>query len=557
MLLLYHLDATSTIWTSDTVSINVAQILRQAALQTPERVAMTVVDAEGVRADWTCERLDRAARHVAAKIAPGTRVAVQAPNGAAFVAAWFGTLYAGGTVIPIPMELPPAAAAPRLAHADMLLTEALDLEPASKARCLAEPRSTAGDDPAMILFTSGTTANPRGVVIGHSALLLHTTTVVHRTLRLTADDVILGVLPFTHSYGCRMVLLAGLVSGARIVTTPTFSARQSRALMAEEGVTWVPAVPTMFAAWAAVAPSDRSDAPPKTAVRWCLSAGAPLPDAIRLSAERAIGAEIRQGYGMTEATFSTLDAPPHPQRAGSVGRPVWGVEVKLVDDAGSSVPTGERGQILLRGPNQMLGYLDDPDATQATLAATGVSRLQSGNVHAVRGARARRDQESGRFERGGAERAGGLAALGKARSAFPRTLVDGEGWIHSGDIGVLDADGTLTVIDRVKDIILRGGFTVYPSRVEAAVAAFPGVLQAAVVGRPDDFYGEEVVACIIVDPAAPPDHAALDRHLAGILAEAERPHEIVVLDAFPLGPSRKVLKRRLRATVAAAASKRS
>jgi long-chain acyl-CoA synthetase len=350
----------------------------------------------------------------------------------------------------------------------------------------------------MILYTSGTTGEPKGAMISHAALTRHTRILVEQVVHLDENDRILGVLPLAHSYGCRMVMLASLQARCPCVLLPRFHPMTSLQAMIEEQITWVPAVPTMYAAWGALPPGPRPER-----LRWCLASGAPLADEIARRAEARFGVEVRQAYGMTESTISTMNAPPDERVIGSVGRPAPGIEVRVVDDDERDLPTGESGQVLLRGHNLMSGYLDDPAAT----------------AEALRG-----------------------------------------GWMHSGDVGRLDAEGRLYVVDRIKDMIIRGGNNVYPSEVEAALASHPGVREVAVVGRPDAYLGEEVVAVIVradgtsasSDPSAAgaPSTEELRAWAAARVAATKVPREYAFVDALPLGPSRKVLKRELRDQIA-------
>ena len=203
-----------------------------------------------------------------------------------------------------------------------------------------------------------------------------------------------------------------------------------------------------------------------------------------------LGAEVRQGYGLTEATFTTIDGPRDVRGPGTVGRPVWGVEVRIVDTAGVPLARGQAGEILVRGQNVMAGYLDDPETS----------------------ARVVRD-----------------------------------GWLHTGDIGVLDEDGRLSVVDRLKDLVLRGGNNVYPSEVEDALAHHPAIAGVAVIGRPDPYYGEEVVAIVVLQQGRTLPLEELDAFARERLAAHKVPREVVFLDRLPVGPSGKVLKRALRA----------
>jgi long-chain acyl-CoA synthetase len=210
-----------------------------------------------------------------------------------------------------------------------------------------------------------------------------------------------------------------------------------------------------------------------------LSAGAPLPDALCRRAEARLGCVVRQGYGLTEASFSTIDAPPSPRAVGCVGRPVAGVQLRIASD----------GEIQVRGPHVMLGYVDDEDATTAAFA---------------------------------------------------------DGWLRTGDVGRLDDDGRLWIVDRAKDLIIRGGNNVYPSEVEAALAAHPAVAEVAVVGRPDDYFGEEVVAIVVTRAGAATTAEELAAFAHVRVAATKVPREYVFVASLPLGPSNKVLKRELR-----------
>jgi long-chain acyl-CoA synthetase len=258
---------------------------------------------------------------------------------------------------------------------------------------------------------------------------------------------------------------------------PRFDPARALVLLDAHGVTWWPAVPTMLAA--VCAPEQRDAAPPR-ALQWVLSAGAPLADALCRRAEARLGCEVRQGYGLTEASFSTIDAPPSPRALGSVGRPVAGVEVRIATD----------GEIEVRGPHRMREYLDDAPATADA-------------------------------------------------------IVDG-GWLRTGDVGRLDADGRLWVVDRTKDLIIRGGNNVYPSEVEAALAAHPAVAEVAVVGRPDDYYGEEVVAVVVPRAGASASVDELTAFARARVAATKVPRQWAFVAALPLGASGKVLKRALR-----------
>lgn len=486
---------------------NVGSFLHRWATRDPTRTA--IIDSGRGDLARSYEALDREASRVAAHLVAqglgaGDRVAVCTDNGLEFVAAWFGAVYAGCTTLPIPVMSTSHEIAFRLGHAGCkaLLSDArhFDLSHESKERAGTDteiirvdeaiknargemyPVTCKPDALAMILYTSGTTGAAKGVCITHGSLGAHTAALVEHTLTLSDSDRVLGTLPLTHSYGIRMTLLVPFYAGASTVFVPRFSPEQTLDLCTKHEVTWLPGVPTMFIAWANAA----GQAPPPS-LRWCMSAGAPLAEDSRLRAEERLGATVRQGYGLTEATFSTINAPPDEAAPGSVGQPVSGVEVRIANENGEALPTRARGEVLVRGQNVMAGYLDDKTAS----------------AHAMRG-----------------------------------------GWLHSGDIGFVDEVGRLTVVDRSKDLILRGGHSVYPFEVESVVGSHPAVRDIAVIGEPDDYYGEEVVAVIALRT-----HVALqelDAWARERLAPYKVPRRYALIDALPQGASGKTLKRLLR-----------
>jgi long-chain acyl-CoA synthetase len=496
------------------MGLQVGQILRQAARFAPESCA--VVDlghTPEARREFSFAVLHRMACAVAEQLVqhgvqPGDRVALVAENSAEVAAAWFGVVYAGAAVVPLHLLSTPAELAERFTHAEIKLVFhdaaraavvaqalehaenlvfALPLQQLAFERAQADeryPLDTSPQTTALVLYTSGTTGRAKGAAVSHASLLLHTVLLVQHALGLDASSRVLCTLPLSHSYGCRLAMLAPFYARSRIVVMPRFDASRSLQALHAEGVTWLPAVPTMFAAWGQL--SAATQAP---SLRWALCAGAPLADATAQRAETVLGVEVRQGYGMTEATFSTMNAPPDRRVLGSVGKPAWGVELRIVDEAGRDVAAGEQGQVLVRGHNVMTHYLFDTEAT---------------------------------------------------REALP------DGWVHSGDVGELDQEGRLRIVDRIKDLIIRGGYNVYPSEIENVLGAHAGVHDSAVVGRADDFYGEEIVACVVLRPGQTTSAQELHAFAAQQLARHKLPREYVFVAQLPLGASGKVHKRTLR-----------
>lgn len=485
--------------------------LRTHATRFPERVAVVELGAdrraEHSYADCHARALRAASRLRGAGLAPGDRVAICVENGIGYVTAFFGSLYAGACVVPVSILAAPGELAHRLRHARVRAlwvdaprwalarhalgevgvgTTLLDVGDVTATSDDVSPWEPAPSDAAMLLYTSGTTGSPKAAVLSHASLAQHTAHLVHHHLPLDSRSVVLGALPLSHSFGTRMTLLAPFYAGARTVLMARFDAARSLEAMEQEGVTWLPGVPTMFAAW-----SRTEGSAPRT-LSACLSAGAPLTESVRRAAEARLGAPIRQGYGLTEASFSTLD-DSEDSAPGCSGHPVHGVEVRITSEKGEALPAGEVGEIRVRGTNVMSGYLDDPRATAEVIE---------------------------------------------------------DGFLHTGDLGRLDEHGRLYVVDRLKDLILRGGYNVVPAEVEAALAHVPGVAEVSVVGRPDPMLGEEIVAVIRPEPDTRlglADVAACARQRLG---RPKQPREVAFVDELPLGKSRKVLRRELRERLA-------
>jgi long-chain acyl-CoA synthetase len=508
------------------MGLQVGQVLREAAVRSPH--ACAVVDlghqAEQRRSisfsalhGMACEVARVLAEH---GVGRGDRVALVTENSAEAAAAWFGVVYAGAAVVPMHLLSAAGELTERFAHAGVkvvlhdrartslvaqtladgtvnaLCLESLDLL-APRENVPVEPRyplDMSAADTAMVLYTSGTTGRPKGASISHASLLLHTLLLLQNALGLDEQSRVLCVLPLSHSYGCRLAMLAPFYARARIVIMPRFDATRCLHALHTEEVSWFPGVPTMFTAIGQLGSDQQdmhnlTDAPRPLRLRWALCAGAPLADETVRRAESVLGVEVRQGYGMTEATFSTMNAPPDQRVIGSVGKPAWGVELRIVDAEGRDVARGQTGQVLVRGPNVMTGYLSDAEATAEALS---------------------------------------------------------DGWVHSGDVGVLDEQGRLRIVDRIKDLIIRGGYNVYPSEVENALGAHPDVHDVAVVGRPDAFYGEEVVAIIVAREGSQLDMQALHAFIAARVSRTKLPREYAVVSQLPLGASGKIHKRTLR-----------
>jgi long-chain acyl-CoA synthetase len=495
------------------VTLNLGSILQAAADSRPTHPAIRL----GERTVSYAE-LDRAARGVASSlrsrgIEPGEAVAILVPNLPEFTITYFGILYAGCTVVPLNVLL----SAPevtyhledsqsRLLFAHPLFGEAVrtgasdagvpvvwvggEGDDGVEAMASADPLSalypTSPSDTAVILYTSGTTGRPKGAELTHSNLLINCAIVVPRLLPLDVDDVTLATLPLFHSFGQTCIQNTSIALGATFTLLPRFTPEEALEIMERDRVTVFAGVPTMY--FALLHHEGRQY--DLSSLHYCMAGGAPMPVEVMKAFEAKYPVKILEGYGLSEtspvASFNMLNRPRKP---GSIGYPVWGVEMAILDEADQPVPDGQPGEICIRGHNIMKGYLRRPDATK----------------EALRG-----------------------------------------GWFHSGDIGVRDPDGSFAIVDRKKDMIIRGGFNIYPREVEEVLFGHPAILEAAVIGVPHERHGEEVKAIVVPAPGGAPTAAEVIAFCKERLAAYKYPRIVEFSESLPKGPTGKVLKRELR-----------
>ena len=433
------------------------------------------------------------------------RVAIAAPNGAGFVAAYLGVLHLGAVAVPLNPQAPAPEIERELAMVDAaaVVTDIDEVATAADGRVvIALPDGSdlapgrvatrvdpSADEPAALLFTSGTAGPPRAAVLTHANLGANLRQVLdHPGLALTPDDVALAALPFFHVFGLNVALGVTLAAGARLVVVPSFDPAQSLRVIAEHGVTVVAGVPAMFQAWAEVADANRDAF---ASVRLAVSGAAALDEAVADAVGERFGLVVHQGYGLTEASpIVTTTALADEPRVGSIGPPLPGVDVRLVDDDGSDVLAGDPGEIWVRGPNVFAGYWDDVDATNRVLTS--------------------------------------------------------DGWLRTGDLAVADERGVLSLVGRTKDVIIVSGFNVFPAEVEDTLRSHSAVVDVAVIGEPDERTGERVVAFVVPEKGAHPDVDELRRLAAGQLARYKCPARIEVVDALPRTLIGKVMHRALR-----------
>ncbi len=462
-------------------------------------------------------QLDDAAARVAgllqAKgVRPGDRVGIMLPNVPAFPMCYFGALRAGAVLVPLHVLLKEREVAFHLGDcgARVLLAwheldgavhagaatagaEVAVVEPVAFATQLdhVEPvRETVerrADDTAVILYTSGTTGTPKGAELTQANLRRNAAVAVE-LFGLEATDVTLGALPLFHAFGQTCALNATIAAGGCLTLLPRFDAEAALAILEGERVTVFEGVPTMYAALLNHPRAQEVDA---SSLRICVSGGAALPVELMREFEERFGCAILEGYGLSETSpVASFNRRDRERRPGSIGLPVDGVEMRVVDDDGAEVPRGELGEIVIRGHNVMKGYWNRPDATAAA--------------------------------------------------------IDADGWFHSGDVGRVDEDGYFAIVDRKKDLVIRGGFNVYPREIEEVLYEHPAVREAAVIGVPDALLGEEVAAAVALKPGARLTAAELRAFVKDRVAAYKYPREVWIVDELPKGPTGKILKREIR-----------
>lgn len=496
-----------------TATLSLASVLAESARRCPDKVAVIESGASFTYAQvWERSR-QVAAQLIADGVAPGDRVALLAPNVHQFVTSYFGILAAGGVVVPVPALLQGHEAAYLLENASVhhllfhpVLTSAAE-EAGKLTGAQTHDITTYGQeaaalpamvtrepwDAAVIFFTSGTTGRPKGATLTHFNLVMNATVAAFDGQSIEVEDVMMACLPLFHIYGQSCVMNAAFRRGATIVLQPRFDPAAALELMQEHHVTALSAVPTMYVQLLKTV--RENPALPVPALRDAISGGAALPVAILEQFEQLFGTKVHEGYGLSETSpVVSLNQDSFGVEPGSVGHPIWGVEVAIADpavpDAIVPMTAGERGEVVVRGHLVLDGYWENEAATDAAIV---------------------------------------------------------DGWFRTGDIGILDETGRLRIVDRTKDLVIRGGFNVYPREVEETLMRYPGVAQVAVIGVPDDNYGEEIVAVIVPTPEAdinPDDVIAWSREQLG---KHKYPRRVDLTDELPLGPSMKVLKRELRA----------
>jgi long-chain acyl-CoA synthetase len=514
--------------------LNLSILLEASARSHPQRDAVALGDLR-----LTYVQVDGLANQVAnvlvsRGIQPGDKVALSCPNLPHFPIVYYGILKAGGTVVPLNVLLKGREIAYHLTDSDakayfcfegtpdlpmgqmgyegfshvdtcqsffVITADQTAPSPIEGAETMAqamagqpaefESAATGATDTAVILYTSGTTGQPKGAELSHSNMVMNALT-CNRLFDSVASrhDTHLMVLPLFHSFGQTVNMNAGFSTAATLVLLPRFAADQALALMQKESITFFAGVPTMY--WGLLSALNEGVDVERIArnLRRAVSGGSALPVEILKQFKEKFGVQILEGYGLSEtspvATFSDPDRDPRP---GSIGVPIWGVDVKLVDGDWNRVDAvDEVGEIAIRGHNIMKGYYNRPQATAEVM---------------------------------------------------------NDGWFRTGDLARRDGDGFYYIIDRAKDMIIRGGFNVYPREIEEVLITHPAVSLAAVLGVPDKIHGEETKAYVILKEGATATSEELVEWSKNQMAAYKYPRIIEVASSLPMTTTGKILKREL------------
>jgi long-chain acyl-CoA synthetase len=492
--------------------MNLADSLARTVAANPERVAIRL--GESI---LTYRELDDAAARVAGLLAArgvksGDAVGIMLPNVPQFAVVYYGVLRAGAVVVPMNPLLKAreiayylgdsgasvifawhGAAAEAEVGAKEADAEAIVVDPVTFGDLLGAATPASGvvgrnpEDTAVILYTSGTTGRPKGAELTHANLITNAEVTGRDLLQIGQDDVIFGGLPLFHSFGQTCTLNTAVAAGATLAMLPRFDPAQALRILADHRATVFAGVPTMYSALLHVPDREQYDV---SSLRVCVSGGAAMPVEVLRQFEDAFECIVLEGYGLSETSpVASFNHPDRVRKPGSIGTPIRGVEMRVVDGEGNEVPLGDVGEIAIRGHNIMKGYWNKPDATADSISA--------------------------------------------------------DGWFLTGDVGRVDEDGYYYIVDRKKDLIIRGGYNVYPREIEEVLYEHPCVAEAAVIGMPHAELGEEVGAAVVLKSGASISAAELRTFVKAQVAAYKYPRRVWFVDALPKGPTGKILKREI------------
>ena len=493
------------------MSENLAGILTDTAAKHGDRTAFKLDDVE-----LTYAQLDGSSARIAALmrskgIEPGDRVGLMLPNVPYFPAIYYAILRAGGTVVPMNVLLKgrevtyylkdsgakllfawggfaeAAEEGAAAAGAECILVEPGEFEQLVAAHEPdAELAERAADDTAVILYTSGTTGQPKGAELTHANLRRNIGAVIG-FMDFDENAVLLGALPLFHSFGQTCTMNSAVCAGATVTMLPRFDPEKALEILERDRVTVFQGVPTMYNALLHAEAADSTDT---SNLSVCMSGGAAIAVELIRAFEDKFGCMILEGYGLSETSpVASFNHPDRERKAGSIGTPIEGVEMAVWDDDGNPLPQGEVGEIVIRGHNIMKGYWERADATAEA--------------------------------------------------------IDSDGWFRTGDMAKVDEDGYFFIVDRKKDLIIRGGYNVYPREIEEVLYEHPAVQEAAVIGMPDEALGEEVGAAVVLCKNESLTAEELQRFVKAQVAAYKYPRRIWFLDELPKGSTGKILKREI------------
>ena len=486
---------------------NLANNLISAARRYPDQPSIRLDDLTLTYAQFD-DLTARAAGWLRGRgVQPGDRVGIMLPNVAAFPVLYYGVLRAGGIVVPMnPLlkarevqhyltdsgarlalvwttaadEALPAAEA---AGSELVVVDDDILTEAAGWPSSPEMTSRADDDTAVILYTSGTTGTPKGAQLTHANMRRNCEAAVS-LFDLRPRDVMMGCLPLFHAFGQTCGLNTAVLGGASLTLVPRFDPVAVLKIIERDSVTVLEGVPTMYVALL----NAGGQIADTSTLRLCVSGGAALPAEVIRGFQQTFGAVILEGYGLSETSpIVTFNLPQHA-KPGSIGVPIDGVEMKLVNADGAIAGPGEVGEITIRGHNVMKGYWNRPEATAEAIQ---------------------------------------------------------DGWFYTGDLATRDDEGFYYIVDRKKDMIIRGGFNVYPREIEEVLYEHPAVLEAAVLGVKHGTHGEEIAAAVVLRPTENATPEELRDYVKTRVAAYKYPRYVWLLDSLPRGSTGKILKREI------------
>jgi long-chain acyl-CoA synthetase len=486
---------------------NLGQNLLDTAARDEAHPALRMDDAVLTFGEFRDAALRVAAGLQARGVEPGDRVGLVLPNVVSFPVVFYGALLAGAAVVPMNPLLKAreveyylrdsgakvvvalAPAEPVVEAAGTVGIDAVTVGPTLPEElmhggALDAVVDRADDDLAVILYTSGTTGQPKGAELTHANLAGNARTTAETLLESTTDDVVMGCLPLFHVFGLTCGLNTTVLRGSTLTLIPRFDGAKALSVIERDKVTIFEGVPTMFSA---MLHSDDADKVDVSSLRLCVSGGSAMPVEVMRSFEETFGCIILEGYGLSETSPVASFNHPHAERKpGSIGTPIAGVEMRLVDDDGKDVRAGEVGEIAIRGENVMKGYWQRPEDTAKSIP---------------------------------------------------------DGWFRTGDLARQDDDGYFFIVDRKKEMIIRGGYNVYPREIEEALYEHPAVAEVACIGIAHPELGEEVAAAVALKPGASAEVEELRNFVKERVAAYKYPRQLWLVDSLPKGPTGKILRR--------------